>query len=97
AGTLPPAVAEAVRVAGVAVFETFQQLRAPVLAAASQAATWPSTPNAWFTAATQAISTPSQAEARASEASDLLAQQRKRTGNTALVPHAASSDSTGGG
>ena len=82
---LPQAAADAVRAAGVAVFDVFQRTRVQTLDAATHATAWPTTPASWFGAATQAISALVQAEDRASEGVETLIQQRKATSRSRLI------------
>jgi HAMP domain-containing protein len=83
--TLPPSVADAIDAAGIAVFDAFRQTRDAVLAAAVQSSAWPTTPGAWFTAATKAITALQQAQARDREMIERLVQQRRAASRNNLV------------
>jgi methyl-accepting chemotaxis protein len=80
-----PAVADALRDAGTAVFDTLQRTRRPVLEAAAAGAAWPVTPDAWFAASTRAIGSLLAAQARVGEAIDALLRQRVATSHIALL------------
>jgi nitrate/nitrite sensing protein len=84
-GLLPPPVTEAVTAAGAAVFDTFQRVRAPVLQAAASRAAWPTSPDAWFSAASAAIGAEAQAVQRVSQAIERQVAERGAASRTGLI------------
>src|SRR5262249_22691735 len=67
------------------VFDRFRQTRDAVLAAAVRSAAWPTTPSAWFAAATQAIAALQEAQARDGETIQHLVQQHRAASRNSLI------------
>lgn len=81
---LPPAMRDAIGVVETAVFDTFQRIRVPVLEAAARGAPWPTSPGAWFAAASAAISAEVQATERVGQAIEQQVAERYAASRTGL-------------
>lgn len=90
AGTLHPSVAETTRLAGVAMFDAFQQVRGPVMRAAADQSAWPVAPQAWFAAASEAIDAVLAAQLTVSQTIDRAVMRSHATARMRLAIASAS-------